>query len=165
MYNRFVVSSTYSINYAFCVPPSVTIIKPFSLLTQNAFLCIKGKRSRDFNRSENDTVWDNFRFFLPAAKFDGFGLVRTRRHAKKAEALLEIPEPRREKSEYQRKKSTLEPKNICQSQASQISASEQNFPQKMFHFISFSYCNKNLNILLYIVYSLHYFFIFLTGVI
>jgi hypothetical protein len=62
------------------------------------------KRSRDFNRSENDTVWDNFRFFLPAAKFDGFGLVRTRRHAKKAEALLEIPEPRREKFKFQRKK-------------------------------------------------------------
>jgi hypothetical protein len=49
-------------------------------------------------------LWDNFRFFLPAAKFDGVGLVRTRRHAKKAEALLEIPEPRREKFEFQQKK-------------------------------------------------------------
>ena len=36
-----------------------------------------------------------FRFFLPPAQFDGFGLVRTRGHAKKAETLLEIPEPRR----------------------------------------------------------------------
>jgi hypothetical protein len=81
----------------FCIPPSVTIIKPFPFLAQNAFVYQREEITRFFNRSENDTVWDNFRFFLPAAKFDGFGLVRTRRHAKKAEALLEIPEPRREK--------------------------------------------------------------------
>jgi hypothetical protein len=109
MYNTFVFSSTYLIVYAFLCPTFCNNYQTFPIIAQNTFLCIKWKRSRDFSRSKNDTVWDNFRFFLPAAKFDGFGLVRTRRHAKKAEALLEIPEPRREKFEFQRKKSTLDP--------------------------------------------------------
>jgi hypothetical protein len=62
------------------------------------------KEIKSFYRKQNATAKDNFRFFLPAAKFDGFGLVRTRRHAKKAEALLEIPEPRRDEYENRRNK-------------------------------------------------------------